>query len=43
MPNCFLTKKEKWLDSINLACYFNPLILSLQNPVPAGLNRGSVL
>jgi hypothetical protein len=32
MPNWFWFKKEKWLDSVNLLCYFNPLILAHKIP-----------
>jgi len=38
-----LAKKEKWLDSINMLCYFNPLILAELNPVAAELKSGSKL
>jgi len=31
MPNDFWIKKEKWLDSTNLLCYFSPLIHPRRN------------
>jgi hypothetical protein len=36
-----LAPKEKWLDSINLLCYFNPLIPGALNPAVVGPRSGS--
>jgi hypothetical protein len=36
-----LGKKEKWLDSINMLCYFNPLFPAVLNPALAGSRSGS--
>jgi hypothetical protein len=36
-----LAPKEKWLDSINLLCYFNPLIPGALNPAMVGPRSGS--
>jgi hypothetical protein len=36
-----LAQKEKWLDSINLLCYFNPLIPGALNPAVVGPGSSS--